>query len=227
MYSDGTKDESGSVKLAIIVIENGGFESPKKIENGIRNFEYNTVIKVRLHSENPIGGALYFLDEKAAHTEHTGEYVSFETGHQYVYTCGCPTPDIMELHADHDGDGKCDVCGYVTGEHEHTTIMWFDENSHSWSYTCGCPTPPNAAQHAVGDDDRITVTGGIGLSTGTVDCAGDHRIAMALSVAAAFSKGESSIDSDDSVKKSNPAFFSDFTKVGGKRKIPKKDSIMY
>ena len=98
--------------------------------------------------------------ETTTHTEHTGEYVSFETGHQYTYTCGCPTPDILELHADHDENGKCDACGYAMGEHKHTTIMWFDENAHSWSYTCGCMTPPNAAQHADCDDDGVCDTCG-------------------------------------------------------------------
>ena len=44
--------------------------------------------------------------------EHTYELVGFEGGHQTVYTCGCPTPDIAELHSDDDGDYKCDVCGW-------------------------------------------------------------------------------------------------------------------
>lgn len=90
---------------------------------------------------------------------------------------------------------------------------------------CDSLTALGADIEAVGDD--IYIVGNGSLDGGDARDFGDHRIAMALSVAAAFSKGESSIDSDDSVKKSYPAFFSDFTKVGGKRKIPKKDSIMY
>ena len=33
-----------------------------------------------------------------------------------MYTCGCPSPDIIELHRDNDGDDKCDVCGWSIAE---------------------------------------------------------------------------------------------------------------
>ena len=45
--------------------------------------------------------------------EHSYEYIAYETGHYKQYTCGCPSPDIMGEHYDHDGDWKCDACGYV------------------------------------------------------------------------------------------------------------------
>ena len=50
------------------------------------------------------------------HTEHTYEWVGSEGGHQKVYTCGCPSPDIAELHSNNDGDYKCDVCGWAMEE---------------------------------------------------------------------------------------------------------------
>lgn len=44
--------------------------------------------------------------------EHTYEWAGYEGGHQKVYTCGCPSPDIAELHRDNNNDYKCDVCGW-------------------------------------------------------------------------------------------------------------------
>ena len=48
--------------------------------------------------------------------QHTYEWVGSEGGHQKVYTCGCPSPDIVELHGDNDSDDKCDVCGWSMAE---------------------------------------------------------------------------------------------------------------
>ena len=45
--------------------------------------------------------------------EHTYELVSNEYLHQKVITCGCPSPDIAELHTDNDDNLTCDVCEYV------------------------------------------------------------------------------------------------------------------
>ena len=45
--------------------------------------------------------------------EHTYEWVGSEGGHQKVYTCACPSPDIVELHRDDNSDYKCDVCGWA------------------------------------------------------------------------------------------------------------------
>ena len=46
------------------------------------------------------------------HTKHTGEWQANESTHYYQYTCGCPSPDIAELHLDGNGDRLCDVCSY-------------------------------------------------------------------------------------------------------------------
>ena len=51
-----------------------------------------------------------------AHTKHTYEWVASRGGHQLVYTCGCPSPDIVELHSDYDEDNFCDVCGWLMAE---------------------------------------------------------------------------------------------------------------
>jgi len=90
---------------------------------------------------------------------------------------------------------------------------------------CDALTSLGADIEAIGDD--LYINGSGSLDGGEAFDFGDHRIAMALSIAAAFSDGESIVDSDDSVKKSYPAFFSDFMKVGGKRKIPKKKDSFF
>ena len=46
--------------------------------------------------------------------EHTYEWIPSESSHYKQYTCGCPSPDIAELHYDNDENGFCDVCGYST-----------------------------------------------------------------------------------------------------------------
>ena len=64
------------------------------------------------------------------------------------------------------------------------------------------------------DADSLTVTGGR-ISGGTVDSAGDHRIAMAAAVAAVAASGDIIIKGAEAVKKSYPDFFGDFSKLGG------------
>ena len=49
-----------------------------------------------------------------------------------------------------------------------------------------------------------------------IDGAGDHRIVMAFSVAAAFANGESVITGAEAINKSYPEFFEDFKKLEGK-----------
>ena len=85
--------------------------------------------------------------------EHTGEWHISESTHYYQYTCGCPSPDIAELHSDYDENFICDICEYVMNGHEHTYAYNHDNIGHDWSYTCGCMTPPNFAQHFDGDGD--------------------------------------------------------------------------
>ena len=44
--------------------------------------------------------------------EHTYKWVQYEEAHQKVYTCGCPTPEIAEMHLDTDENYVCDICEY-------------------------------------------------------------------------------------------------------------------
>ena len=44
--------------------------------------------------------------------EHTYEWDRTEGGHRKVYTCGCYSPAIEELHRDNDENAYCDVCGW-------------------------------------------------------------------------------------------------------------------
>ncbi len=51
---------------------------------------------------------------------------------------------------------------------------------------------------------------------GTVDAAGDHRIAMAFAIAATRCRGPVSIRGAEAANKSYPTFFEDFQRLGGK-----------
>jgi len=55
---------------------------------------------------------LISCDEGVTHLGCTYEYIVYETGHFKQYTCGCPSPDIMGEHYDHDSNDICDACGY-------------------------------------------------------------------------------------------------------------------
>lgn len=44
--------------------------------------------------------------------EHTYEWSRNKENHQKIYTCGCPTPDIAEMHLDSDKNYICDICEY-------------------------------------------------------------------------------------------------------------------
>lgn len=65
------------------------------------------------------------------HHEHTGKYLMGETSHYYQYTCGCPSPDIAEMHTDYTGDGFCDVCGY---QYTPTNHFLRDQAGCEWLY---------------------------------------------------------------------------------------------
>ncbi len=119
-------------------------------------------------------------------------------------------PILAVLACFANGKSRLENCGIT-----------FYRESDRLHQVCDALTALGADVEAVGDD--IYITGNGGLDGGDATDFGDHRIAMALSIAAAFSSGDSCIESNDSVKKSYPAFFSDFTKVGGKRKLPKKE----
>ena len=64
--------------------------------------------------------------------------------------------------------------------------------------------------------DGLVIQGAGGRPDGgQIDGAGDHRIVMAFAVAGAYAKGETCITDAPAVAKSYPAFFTDFTKLGG------------
>ena len=62
--------------------------------------------------------------------------------------------------------------------------------------------------------DELIFTGSR-LSGGTVDCCGDHRIAMAAAIAATVADGETTLAGAQCVEKSYPTFFEDFMTLGG------------
>lgn len=67
---------------------------------------------------------------------------------------------------------------------------------------------------AVEAPDGLTVEGG-SLGGGTVDAAGDHRIAMAAAIAATVCREPVTILGADCVTKSYPHFWADYRKLGG------------
>jgi 3-phosphoshikimate 1-carboxyvinyltransferase len=64
-------------------------------------------------------------------------------------------------------------------------------------------------------DDGLVINGKSYLNGGCVDSWGDHRIAMALSIASIRCKNPVTINGSDSVEKSYPDFFKDFLRLGG------------
>ncbi len=65
------------------------------------------------------------------------------------------------------------------------------------------------------DGDDLLVEGVSALSGGTVDAAGDHRIAMMAAICAAYATGPTIIRGAECVAKSYPGFFEDFRSLGG------------
>lgn len=64
-------------------------------------------------------------------------------------------------------------------------------------------------------DDGLTIEGGSRPSGGTVDCAGDHRIAMASAAAACGCTAPVRLVGAHVCEKSYPRFFSDLRSIGG------------
>lgn len=64
-------------------------------------------------------------------------------------------------------------------------------------------------------EDGILITGTGKLSGGQVDSFNDHRIAMSCAIASCICENEVKILNAECVKKSYPAFFDDFRKLGG------------
>lgn len=63
--------------------------------------------------------------------------------------------------------------------------------------------------------DVMLITGGA-IGGGSVDSHGDHRIAMALAVAALNARGPVDISGDEAVEKSYPGFFDDLMSIGAR-----------
>jgi 3-phosphoshikimate 1-carboxyvinyltransferase len=77
-----------------------------------------------------------------------------------------------------------------------------------------------ALLNALGGSVQITADGLIitpvsGFTGGTVDSAGDHRIAMCAAVAATRASGDVIVKGAQCVEKSYPAFFEDYQSIGG------------
>lgn len=62
-------------------------------------------------------------------------------------------------------------------------------------------------------DDGLIIHGGKPLTGGTVDAAGDHRIAMTAAVAAAYCTGPVEVQGAEAVAKSYPGFWDDWSAV--------------
>ena len=63
-------------------------------------------------------------------------------------------------------------------------------------------------------DDGLKIVGGKPIGA-PITSANDHRIVMAFSVMAAYSKGVSTIENAEAINKSYPLFFKDFSSLGG------------
>lgn len=68
---------------------------------------------------------------------------------------------------------------------------------------------------AVEADDTLVITGGGPLHGGVVDGCNDHRIVMAASVLAQVCTGPTTITGVQAVRKSHPAFFDEYRRLGG------------
>lgn len=104
------------------------------------------------------------LGSEGLNHEHTYEYAGNDYTHQRIYTCGCPTPDIAEMHYDNDGDELCDAC---KAEHKHVYGEWqYDEAYHWCSFKClweVCDID-TTAEHTDTDNDRLCDVCGYQLS---------------------------------------------------------------
>lgn len=67
--------------------------------------------------------------------------------------------------------------------------------------------------------DGLVIRGGILLRGGVVSSHNDHRIAMAMAIAATVALGPVIIEGAEAVNKSYPGFFEDFIKLGGRAHV--------
>ena len=101
---------------------NGVFVKVQRKSGKQGSFEYNTFVEI-CESYCAVSGV-------ARHDNHTYEYVGNDYTHQKVYTCGCETPDIAEMHVDADKDNFCDLCSC---EHKHVFTPWYNNETHHWN----------------------------------------------------------------------------------------------
>ena len=101
---------------------NGVFVKVQRKSGKQGSFEYNTFVEI-CESYCAVKGV-------ARHDNHTYEYVGNDYAHQKVYTCGCDTPDIAEMHVDADKDNFCDLC---SNEHKHVYTPWYHNDTHHWN----------------------------------------------------------------------------------------------
>ena len=64
-------------------------------------------------------------------------------------------------------------------------------------------------------DDALGFVGVKQLKGAEIDSFGDHRIAMAMAIAATYAKGKTVLKNSDAVRKSYPRFYYDFKQLGG------------
>ncbi len=87
-------------------------EADKPLDDQGGYVEGDTV-SIIFEADAPVSGEITLSFAKHS---HTGKWVQNESTHYYQYTCGCPSPDIAELHMDADNDFFCDVCEYKMSE---------------------------------------------------------------------------------------------------------------
>ena len=78
------------------------------------------------------------------------------------------------------------------------------------------PEPPAQVQET---PDGLLIDGVELLHGGEVDGYNDHRVVMALSIAALRADGPVTISDAESIRKSYPAFFEDYNRLGGKADV--------
>ena len=126
VYSDGQismSSEDDDFTFCILTVVR--YEDTHILEYGMQKFDYNFTISLKFNSEDPLNGRYTLKKEKH---DHTYEYAGNDYTHQKIYTCGCPTPDIAEMHYDNDKDDLCDACGI---QHKHVFGEWhYDEYMH-------------------------------------------------------------------------------------------------
>jgi 3-phosphoshikimate 1-carboxyvinyltransferase len=76
----------------------------------------------------------------------------------------------------------------------------------------------NLGGKAKADENTLTICG-TGLRGGIVDAMNDHRIAMAAAIAATVCKENVTIIGAECVKKSYPAFWEEYARLGGKYEL--------